>query len=203
LFRCPLVLRVVGCLPSGEDRRGTSEPRGQASYKPQGRKPRNGPVRLAQRRWLWGLLTLSRAEHRKVTGTSHSDVLPMPGEGMVMPDSLGVGAAGIGLIAAPGKAFRDPRWRTRNRCTAWRGSDALGHAGLCDGGGARIGWRRRNVSMMRITPPQHRQTNGGWTDLGSAAAASCGGPSASRAAHSSNARTRAKLVRRPALASNP
>jgi len=30
-----LMLRVVGCLPSGEDRRGTSKPRGQASYKPQ------------------------------------------------------------------------------------------------------------------------------------------------------------------------
>ncbi len=29
----------------------------------------------------------------------------MPGEGMVMPDSLGVGAAGIDRIAAQGKAF--------------------------------------------------------------------------------------------------
>jgi hypothetical protein len=34
----------------------------------------------------------------------------MPGEGVVVLDSLGVGAAGIGLIAAQGKAFRDPRW---------------------------------------------------------------------------------------------
>jgi hypothetical protein len=53
----PQVLRVVGCLPLGQDGRGTTILRGQASYKPQGRKPRNGPVRFAQQRWLWGLLT--------------------------------------------------------------------------------------------------------------------------------------------------
>ncbi len=130
-------------------------------YKPlkpkiQGRKPRNGPVRLVQQRWLWGLLAFSRAERRESTGTSHSDVLPMPGEGMVIGDSLGGGAVGIGLIAAQGKSFRDPQWRTRNRCTAWRGSDAMGHAGFRGCDGARISWRRRNVSMMCNTHQHDR-----------------------------------------------
>ena len=94
------MLRVVGCLPSGEDERGTTKPRGQASYKPRWRKPRNGPVRFAQQLRLWGLHAQSRLERDDPAGTSHIGIVQKPGSGVDVPNFLVKDAAGIGLIVA-------------------------------------------------------------------------------------------------------
>jgi hypothetical protein len=65
-----------------------------------------------------------------------------------------------------------------------RGSDASGHAGPRDRGGARIDWQRTKVSMMRIAAPQHGQTNGGRIDS-TDAAVSCGASLGRTALHTS------------------
>jgi len=42
----------------------------------------------------------SRVERDDLAGTSHSGIIQQPGAGMIVPDCLVMGAAGIGLIAA-------------------------------------------------------------------------------------------------------
>ena len=75
-------------------------PNGQASYKPQGRKPRNAPARSGQRRSLWGLDVRSRAEGDDLGGTSHSAMAAMPGGWMTLLHYLALDVAGNGAFAA-------------------------------------------------------------------------------------------------------
>jgi hypothetical protein len=57
-------------------------------------------MRLGQRISLWGLHARSRVERDDLAGTSHSDVVQIPGSDMVAPNFLVMGTAGNGVIAA-------------------------------------------------------------------------------------------------------
>ena len=94
------MFRVVRCLPLPQDGRDTSKPSGQASYKPQGRKPRNAPARSGQRRSLWGLDARSLVERDALAGTLRSTIPPMPGYWLTPLHYLPLGATGNGALAA-------------------------------------------------------------------------------------------------------
>ncbi len=65
------------------------------------------------------------------------------------------------VILAHDKAVRYRRWKTKSRWLSRAQVSQSGHAASRCGGGARIGWPRKKVSMMRIGEPQHGQTKVG------------------------------------------
>jgi hypothetical protein len=57
----------------------------QASYKPQGRKPRNALARYERANELWRFDRLLGPRPGNVTGTMHFDTVPVPDLGAIRP----------------------------------------------------------------------------------------------------------------------
>jgi hypothetical protein len=117
---------------------GTTQPGGQASYKPRGRKPRNAPTQFGQSAGLWGLHVRSRTGCVKLAGQSDGAIARIPATDTVSEEFLTRPLARSGVMVAQGKAVRYRRWLTRSRRADGTWEEGWAHAGPPELGGARI-----------------------------------------------------------------
>lgn len=141
---------------------GSTELAGQASDKPQGRKPRDAPVRSEEPTQLWGFDCWQAGRRRRSgepTGRRHRSHARRCGcEGGLFDTHRRTNH----VTPTQGKAVHHWRWPLKSGRTRL-GNRCPDHAAARWTGGARMGCLRAKVSMMVMGAPQCGHTKVGWT----------------------------------------